>query len=63
MINIELPTAQTNMNVQIVDLAGKTHFNQHLNSSKNIQVDLNQGVYFVKIVAENSTYTKKIMVY
>lgn len=63
MININLHSANNQIDIQITDLANQTHFQQRTNSNTNIQIDLQGGVYFVKIVAKNKVYSKKIIVF
>ena len=67
LVNIDL-NKSVDMNLQIVDIAGKTVYNQLVKTTEGkneINIDshsLNGGMYFLKLSSENGVTTQKIIV-
>ncbi|MFT4535422.1 MAG: hypothetical protein ACJA1A_000959 [Saprospiraceae bacterium] len=67
LVNVDL-NQSVDMNLQIIDITGKTVHNQSVNAAvgnNEINIDsqsLNSGMYFVKLSSENGVTTKKIAI-
>ncbi len=51
------------VSIEIVDLLGKkVNAIQNVNADQTLEIDGNSGVYILKVMTENKTYTKRIVV-
>ena len=65
IVNLELSEQYQNVNIEVTSLSGQLVFQNIFASSENIQLNVAEfetGVYFVKIVTENKTGLKKLVI-
>lgn len=63
IFNIDLPSNINNADLQIIDISGNTVLKRNINSS-NTKIDLSgkaKGIYFIKIISSENSYSKKII--
>ena len=64
IINVEFQNQKDNLEVELIDILGKTIISEEYNNVQSIRISaeqLTQGIYFLRIKSDNQSITRKVI--